>query len=55
MTENDIRATVSRLAGAVATQDDGAALTAGLALLAQALVDLNRVAAALEQLAEDMT
>lgn len=54
MTEHAIRGQVALLAAAIAKSDEGAGLTAGLALLAQALVDLNRVAVALEQLAKDM-
>lgn len=51
MNERDIRGNVMALVGAVATKDEKTALQAGMELATQFLVDVNRIANALEVLA----
>ena len=49
--EHAIRNQAMALAGALAQQNEGAAASAAMLLLTQALIDLNKIATALEKLA----
>lgn len=51
MTENDIRGHAAAIASAVVTKNEAVAIAAGLALATQVLVDWNRIASALEKIA----
>ena len=51
MTEHDIRGHVMAIAGAISTKNEAALALPALALATQVLVDLNRIAGALELLA----
>jgi hypothetical protein len=51
MTEDDIRGHVLALVGALSDDDKATATEVGVALLTQVLVDLNRIADALEYMA----
>lgn len=51
MTERDVKGLVTALVGAIIANDEKTALQVGVTLVTQVLVDLNRIANALEVIA----